>query len=129
MRNDAPIVFIGGLGGSGTRAVAGAVAALGYYPGGCLNGANDNLVFTELFKRPAWLRGGPPAAEIQGRLRLFAAVMTGGIGWRQLLAEPRLWRFRRDQGRGLAGAGSGTVGWMTKEPNCHIFLESILETW
>jgi len=125
---DAPILFIGGLGGSGTRAVAGAVASLGYYPGGCLNGANDNLIFTELFKRPDWLRAGPPAAAVRARLRLFEAVMTGGVGWRQLLAAPGLWRFRRDQGSGLAGAPDA-AGWMTKEPNCHIFLEAILETW
>lgn len=128
MTTGAPIVFIGGLGGSGTRAVAGAVAALGYYPGGCLNVSNDNLVFTELFKRPDWLRAGPPAAEIKARLRLFEAVMTGGVGLGQLLRAPRLWRYRRDQGRGLAGA-PGSVGWMTKEPNCHIFLEAILDTW
>lgn len=126
--DDTPIVFIGGLGGSGTRAVAGAVAALGFYPGGCLNGANDNLIFTALFKRPDWLRGGPPAAAIVARLRLFEAVMTGGVRWRHLLRAPGLWRFRRDQGSGLAGA-AGAVGWMTKEPNCHIFLEAILEAW
>jgi hypothetical protein len=65
------IVFIGGLGGSGTRVVAGAVARLGYYPGGCLNASNDNLIFTELFKRPGWLRAKPPQAEIGARLALF----------------------------------------------------------
>ena len=123
-----PILFIGGLGGSGTRAVAGAVAALGYYPGGCLNGANDNLIFTELFKRPDWLRAGPSPARIRARLRLFEAVMTAGIGVPQLLRAPSLWRHRDCQGRGLAGA-DGAIGWMTKEPNCHIFLEAILDTW
>lgn len=128
MTADTPILFIGGLGGSGTRAVAGAVAALGFYPGGCLNVSNDNLVFTELFKRPDWLRAGPPAARIHARLRLFEAVMTGGVRLPQLLRAPSLWRYRRDQGSGLAGA-PGSVGWMTKEPNCHIFLEAILETW
>jgi hypothetical protein len=128
MTTRAPIVFIGGLGGSGTRAVAGAVAALGYYPGGCLNVSNDNLVFTELFKRPDWLRAGPSPDEIRARLRLFGAVMTGGVRLAHLLRAPRLWRYRRDQGPGLAGA-PGSIGWMTKEPNCHIFLEAILDTW
>ena len=128
MTTDAPILFIGGLGGSGTRAVAGAVAGLGYYPGGCLNGANDNLIFTELFKRPDWLRAGPAPARIRDRLRLFEAVMTGGVRWHHLLRAPGLRRFSGDQGWGLAGA-PGAIGWMTKEPNCHIFLEAILETW
>lgn len=128
MTTDTPIVFIGGLGGSGTRAVASAVAGLGYYPGGCLNVSNDNLIFTELFKRPVWLRAGPPPWAIRSRLRLFEAVMTGGVRWHHLLRAPGLWRFRADQGSGLAGA-AGAVGWMTKEPNCHIFLEAILETW
>jgi len=124
----APILFIGGLGGSGTRAVAGALAALGYYPGGCLNASNDNLIFTGLFKRPDWLRTGPEPERIRARLRLFEAVMTGGIGLPQLVRAPSLWRYRRDQGRGLAGA-PGSIGWMTKEPNCHVFLEAILDTW
>lgn len=128
MTTRAPILFIGGLGGSGTRAVAGAVAALGYYPGGCLNVSNDNLVFTELFKRPDWLRAGPTPQQIGARLRLFEAVMTRGIGTAQLLRAPSLWRYRRDQGRGLAGA-PGSLGWMTKEPNCHVFLDTILDTW
>lgn len=128
MTSSTPILFIGGLGGSGTRAVAGAVAALGYYPGGCLNGANDNLLFTALFKRPDWLRAGPSQAAIRARLRLLEAVMTSGVRWCHLLRAPGLWRFRRDQGRGLGGA-AGALGWMTKEPNCHIFLEPILATW
>lgn len=128
MTTSDPIVFIGGLGGSGTRAVAGAVATLGFYPGGCLNGANDNLIFTELFKRPDWLRAGASREQIAARLTLFKAVMTGGVKLSHLLRAPGLRGMRRAQGRGLAGA-AGAVGWMTKEPNCHIFLEAILEAW
>ncbi|MEQ8394214.1 sulfotransferase [Thalassobaculum sp.] len=128
MTTNAPILFIGGLGGSGTRAVAGAVAELGYYPGGCLNESNDNLIFTELFKRPDWLRADPPAGRIRSRLQLYESVMTGGVRLRHLLRAPALHRFRRDQGGGLADAPD-SIGWMTKEPNCHIFLEAILETW
>lgn len=36
-------VAIGGVGGSGTRVVAEIVRSLGYYLGGDLNSANDNL--------------------------------------------------------------------------------------
>lgn len=102
--------------------------ALGYYAGGCLNGANDNLIFTELFKRPDWIRAAPSAAEIDRRLALFERVMCHGVGLRALLRWPALRRFRQDQGRGLAGI-DGAIGWMTKEPNCHLFIEPILARW
>lgn len=128
MISQAPILFIGGLGGSGTRAVAGAMMALGYYAGGCLNGANDNLIFTELFKRPDWVRGGVTPGAIDRRLALFERVMRDGVGWLDVLRWPALGRFRTEQGRGLAGVPSA-IGWMTKEPNCHIFVEPILERW
>jgi len=45
-------IGIGGIGGSGTRVVAAAVASLGYQLGQDLNGAMDDLSFTLLFKRP-----------------------------------------------------------------------------
>lgn len=102
--------------------------ALGYYAGGCLNGANDNLIFTELFKRPDWLRGGVGPTAIDRRLALFERVMRQGVGAMSVLRWPALCRFRRDQGGGLSGQPSA-VGWMTKEPNCHLFAERILERW
>lgn len=126
--SEAPILFIGGLGGSGTRAVAGTMMALGYYAGGCLNGANDNLIFTELFKRPDWIRGGATPKAIDHRLGLFEQVMREGVDATSMLRWPALRRFRGEQGRGLAGK-PGAVGWMTKEPNCHLFVEPILERW
>ncbi|MEQ8396742.1 sulfotransferase [Thalassobaculum sp.] len=128
MSSQAPILFIGGLGGSGTRAVAGAMMALGYYAGGCLNGANDNLIFTELFKRPDWVRGGASPQAVDRRLVLFERVMRRGVGAVEMLRWPGLRRFRREQGRGLAEQAAA-IGWMTKEPNCHIFVEPILERW
>jgi hypothetical protein len=128
MTDETTIVFIGGLGGSGTRVVARTVAGLGFYPGGCLNASNDNLIFTELFKRPAWLRSAPPESAIRDRLTLFKRVMCEGIGRGTVEAWPRLSRFAARQGRGLAGQPEA-LGWMTKEPNCHIFIESILNLW
>jgi hypothetical protein len=123
-----PIVFIGGLGGSGTRAVAGAVAKLGFYPGGRLNPANDNPIFTELFKWPDWLRSGPPESEIRDRLQLFERVMRDGVDSKCVEAWPDLERFSRSQGRGLADHPEA-IGWMTKEPNSHIFLPQIMDLW
>lgn len=102
--------------------------ALGYYAGGCLNGANDNLIFTELFKRPDWVRAGASPKAIDRRLALFEQVMRGGVGVMSVLRWPALHRFRSDQGRGLSGVPSAR-GWMTKEPNCHLFVEPILARW
>ncbi len=45
------MVAIGGVGGSGTRVVAQMLKELGYFIGNDLNSANDNLLFTLLFKR------------------------------------------------------------------------------
>lgn len=42
---------IGGVGGSGTRVVAGMLKELGYFIGGDLNSANDNLWYVLLFNR------------------------------------------------------------------------------
>ena len=128
VQNQAPILFIGGLGGSGTRAVAGAVAGLGYYPGDCLNGANDNLIFTAQFKHPDWVRQGASEAEIAARLTLFENVMRNGVTPSILVAAPDLIQFRTRQPDGLAGQPNA-IGWMTKEPNCHIFAENILRQW
>jgi len=44
-------IAIGGVGGSGTRLVAGALAAAGYFIGYDLNEASDNLTFSLLFVR------------------------------------------------------------------------------
>lgn len=128
MRQEPSIVFIGGLGGSGTRAVAGAVAKLGYYPSGCLNASNDNLIFTELFKHPDWVRGGADAREIDARLKVFERVMTRGVGILDLIRRPGLSQFKGGQGSALWGRPDA-IGWMTKEPNCHIFAEHILTRW
>ena len=102
--------------------------ALGYYAGGCLNGANDNLLFTELFKRPDWIRKGATSKAIDRRLALFEQVMRQGVGAMSMLRWPALRSFRGAMGKGLAGEPDA-IGWMTKEPNCHLFAEPILERW
>ena len=47
-------IIIGGLGGSGTRVVAEILSLFGFFMGHDLNTANDNLLYTLLFKRPKW---------------------------------------------------------------------------
>ena len=128
VQKQAPILFIGGLGGSGTRAVAGAVAGLGYFPGDCLNDSNDNLIFTELFKRPQCVRAGATDAAIEQWLRIFEGAMRRGVNQPILTSAPNLVRFQAQQPNGLAGKPDA-IGWMTKEPNCHIFADHILKRW
>ena len=46
------VIAIGALGGSGTRAIAQVLMDAGIYLGDSLNNANDNKLFTRLFKNP-----------------------------------------------------------------------------
>jgi hypothetical protein len=105
-----PIVFIGGMGGSGTRAVARAVENLGYFAGST-NYAHDELVFKRLFMRPEWLRKGPGEKRIIARLKRFEEIITRG--------PPR------DPKDGMEAA----AGWMTKLPSSHFYVEQILKCW
>lgn len=68
-------VAIGGVGGSGTRLIAQIVENLGYYMGGDLNHAHDNLWFTLLFKRIEALSLGD--AEFNMLLSIFKDRMVG----------------------------------------------------
>ncbi len=67
-------VFVGGVGGSGTRVFAQILQGLGVQLGPCLNDALDNLWFTSLLKRPEWVRRQRASAvsDIPKVLRLFA---------------------------------------------------------
>lgn len=74
------IFAAGGLGGSGTRVVAQVFDRLGFYLGPRLNGAGDCLLFTLLFKRPAWMRDFPPETELARTAGLFLRALTEGAG-------------------------------------------------
>lgn len=69
------MIAIGALGGSGTRAIADVFIQAGIYMGDQLNIANDNLIFTRLFKNPNWYRSATEK-EIQNRLTLFKNYMS-----------------------------------------------------
>ena len=69
------MIAIGTLGGSGTRAIADVFIQAGIYMGDQLNIANDNLIFTRLFKNPNWYRSATEK-EIQNRLTLFKNYMS-----------------------------------------------------
>lgn len=59
MSNAAPLLWIGATGGSGTRALVAALAALGVFPGRDLNDSRDALPMTAVYDRhlPAYLAG------------------------------------------------------------------------
>ena len=62
-KND--IIAIGGLGDSGTRIVAEVFIHAGLFLGNERNISYDNLVFTRLFKNPAWhIRSDQPAMDV-----------------------------------------------------------------
>lgn len=124
-------VAIGGLGGSGTRVVANILAQSGVRIGAHLNGALDNLFFTNLLKDPQW-QSTASDAEIQDRLALFARC-TGGLPlrWRDVPDYIRARRRNRTPGTGALGLRHlipwrGTADrerrWGWKEPNTHIYL-------
>jgi hypothetical protein len=133
----APVVAIGGIGGSGTRVVAEIVNRLGFEFAPDLNESFDTLWFTLLFKYSE-------AYNISDeRFRclydIFRAAMTGNtsnlldsqLTNELLLAErsgqhPREWlRTRLDSLLHLAPRQvSGPWGW--KEPNTHMLVDKLL---
>ncbi len=68
------VIAIGALGGSGTRAIAQVLMDAGIYLDDSLNNANDNKLFTRLFKNPSFYNGAGKA-EIQERLAVFEEYM------------------------------------------------------
>lgn len=73
-----PKVFIGALGGSGTRALAKLLIELNYFIGDDLNSPKDNLIFSRLFKNPKWYCKAREN-DIYERIRIFNNYMTNDI--------------------------------------------------
>ena len=84
-------VSIGGVGGSGTRAVARILELLGYFMGGSLNRSGDNLWFTALLRRPRWYRevcSENLGHEVDQVLETFYRIMSGRTTGRAALSDP-----------------------------------------
>lgn len=71
------IITISALGGSGTRVVAQILINIGIYMGDELNHANDNLIFTRLFKNPEWVKNATKE-DWKSRLAIFEKYMIQG---------------------------------------------------
>lgn len=137
LQNSAPIIAIGGIGGSGTRACAQVLLNAGYHLGSDLNDALDNLTFSLIFKRHSALVWNRKTLERRldgflyhlqtGRLPVGMAAELDDIPAAGRAGHSSDWlsaRLVRAQQGGVSPE-AGFVAW--KEPNTHILIERILE--
>jgi hypothetical protein len=139
--SSSPIV-VGGNGGSGTRIVAQILSHAGIFLGTDLNHANDNLLFTYLFKHPQRyaVRVNQPSPEqddYQELLRLHEELFLGRPrrrgDWQTLLEHGRLhargrysWRWVLARWWKMARARpQGPAAWGFKEPHTMFFLHAL----
>lgn len=145
-------IAVGGLGGSGTRALAALLGSFGVELGSDLNRAQDDRWFTMLFKplsrRTSTLEEAQRLAA--RRLPLYTRIVRREpmtVRDRVLLADAALrvairghdhtgrqrgstWvgeRLRLIRSPAVPDRGSGGTAWGWKEPNTHIFVPALLE--
>jgi len=136
-----PPVAVGGIGGSGTRAIAQMLSATGYFIGTDLNEASDNLWFTLLFKRPEILACSDQ--EYADLCDIFVKGMVGGGGFtgEQRERVQRLATGGRQhhdakwlQSRAVTLLShpeprNANALWGWKEPNTHIVLDRLIQVF
>ncbi len=135
-------IAIGGLGGSGTRLIAGILARSGCYIGQELNHSLDNLWFTLLLRRQSWFRDFPPDQDIRTAIRLFRIAMVSGLGNHSFTSDEKeileqttqeITRMKAQSPKRLQTVADSLrnsqstdcrsyARWGWKEPNTHIFL-------
>ena len=135
----APLVAVGGVGGSGTRVVAALLQAVGVSIGDDINTSLDNLWFTLLFKQNGILDIDDD--EFDKRLRLFVAGNSGNFPLStqdreftdKLCENPRLqhsreWLLER-AGSLVASALNSKINtpWGWKEPNTHVCIGRLVQ--
>jgi hypothetical protein len=138
----APLI-VGGGGGSGTRVIALILLRMRFFLGRDRNSAEDNLLFTLLFKRPRW-RARADRSEIDRALAVLERGILDGCragdagmlfaGARDFVLNNReyrlprrlLWAARRMRNAYRRPSHDGhAAGWGWKEPNSHIYLEDL----
>ena len=144
-----PLV-IGGVGGSGTRVIAEIISIFGFYIGYDLNPASDNLWFTLLFKRTKWYRKAyhhrdkvftglrllskamvhrdyPSLSEVMFALQAVVEMVFSGYNYkgagRGLWPLVRVRKMITKRPKMLPNY----IGWGWKEPNTHIYINSLSE--
>jgi len=138
MSHNNRVVSIGGIGGSGTRAVAELLKQLGYFIGSDLNSANDNLLYTLLFKRKDILV--LPKEELHKRFAFFYRCMQRDyvlsedeVLWLYALADNdniqhnSVWLRERVTKCIENQHGVSLQKWGWKEPNTQVIIDKILE--
>lgn len=132
-------VAIGGIGGSGTRVVARILMECGFYMGGDLNAANDNLWFSLLFRRREILSESPEQLASLSSV-FFKAMRSDPLSSAEVMLVHRLastprpelpipWlRQRADSLQASARKLPNEGPWGWKEPNTHIVIDQLLRT-
>ncbi len=134
LQRDEPVA-VGGVGGSGTRLIAGILLQLGFYLGSDLNESLDNLWFTLLFNRIEAL---DCSDEDFGALfSVFRKVMCGSSALAEAQAhllraaaecspspDYCVWLSQRAESsiRECAAGARRNPRWGWKEPNTHVVL-------
>jgi len=129
------VIAIGALGGSGTRAIAQVLMDAGVYLGDNLNNANDNKLFTRLFKDPVF-HSSADRETVRERLAVFEEYMrTDHLSWRsaKLLLHASFsnslarnsFRFSSKALSKLFSTPRNRRIWGWKEPNTQIYLQEI----
>jgi hypothetical protein len=130
------MIAIGALGGSGTRAIAEVLIQSGIYMGDDLNNANDNLIYTRLFKNPDWYANSSDIKKPR-RMRVFENYMRfNKLSFRDLIelfiaskSNPTFHstaKFYLRNTKKLFGKGIDRVNWGWKEPNTQIYMLELL---
>jgi hypothetical protein len=132
-------IAVGGIGGSGTRVVARILMEAGYYIGGDLNTANDNLWFSLLFRRDGIVN--EAEADFTRLASLFQRAMEGGAGISRAELDlidglaatsrpdlPPAWLQRRAESltEAIRRPWRDTP-WAWKEPNTHMVIDRLLQ--
>lgn len=142
MNSKKNIYAIGGLGGSGTRAVAEILAQAGVFIGDDINVSNDNLTFTRLFKDPDWYAKANQK-EVGKRLtafrdfmefdkitvrdygELYAAAKKNKLQPAGRDYYKRIFSMLTDK-KQLDPSNAKRKNWAWKEPNTQIYTKEIL---
>lgn len=139
LSDNSPVpVAIGGVGGSGTRIVAGIIHGSGYQPGVDLNVALDNLWFTLLFKYREAVS--LDSMRFHRLYDIFRTAMTSSADnlaidntlVSELLAAERVslhdreWLLKRLSTLSGPKPDRPPSRWGWKEPNTHMFIDRLI---
>lgn len=132
-----PTLAIGGLGGSGTRAVAQLFIELGFFMGHDLNTPNDNLLYTLLFKRKDIFV--LTEDELTYRIELFYKILASNetLSTEELVfledlahndnpQHPKEWLLQRVEHLRITSRQEHAI-WGWKEPNTHLIIDKLLK--